>query len=174
MGVRSNDHQLVTGKQYFQDDFQSASVEQIDRVQQTSAFATNGYTQTTWTQPANTLITAISVLCTEAPTVVANANSDLGIKVGTTDGGVELVADDKDGLIDAAANTTALKAGGHVPLTLVGSGTAQGGNTTVGADVNYTTEERTVYLNTYGTATAAAAGTGTIEWVIHYIATSNT
>ena len=173
MGVRSSDHQLVTGKQYFKDDFQSAYVEQVDRVQQTSAFATNGYTQTTWTQPANTLITGITILCTEAPTVVANANSDLGFKVGTTDGGVELVADDKNGLIDAAGNTTALKAGGHVALTLVGGATALA-QTAVPADVQYTTAERTVYLNTYGTATAAAAGTGTIEWIIRYIATSNT
>ena len=58
---------------------------------------------TSWTQPANTFINHIILLCTSAPTTAASIS--LGWEVGTASSGAQICTGDiTDGIIDAGAD----------------------------------------------------------------------
>ena len=91
-----------------------------------------------FTQPANTVITAIKIVCITAPVI---GSGDIGLEVGTSSSGAQLVAAITDQILDGG---TTVVVGNVVNLTLVAQ-TESG--TTAPASVQYTSSERTVYCN---------------------------
>ena len=145
----------------------SQYVEKVALVDNTTAFVQNSDSVVTWTQPANTVITAILGMVVVAPVTAASA--DLGVEVGTSSGEGEIVAKDADLVIDAAADGTDAAVGGFVgPLTLVNTTDA----TTLAAYAAYASAERTVYLNTVCTNHSVTTA-GTFRWIIKYVSVAN-
>ena len=99
--------------------YPSGAVEQVHCVKLSDAVVADGAdnaVESKITQPANTIIKDISIVVVEAPTIVVNAASDLGYKVGTDTStsyanGSDDLAEDANGLIDAASATGSLAAG---------------------------------------------------------------
>ena len=75
--------------------------------------ATAGTNEVEFSQPNNTVITSIQIVCTSAPTV---ASGDIGFKVGTATGGAQLVSAATDQILDGG---TTVPAGAHYPTTLL-------------------------------------------------------
>ena len=105
-----------------------------------------------FTQPANTVITNISIVCITAPVI---GTGDIGFEVGSTSSGAELVAAITDQILDGG---TTVVVGNVVNCTLVAQ-TESG--TTAPASVQYTASERTVYCNITNTVDATTAGSFT-------------
>ncbi len=140
------------------------SVMKIAYVDNTSAFVQDSDSIVTWTQPANTYIDSIDILCTVAPVTAASA--DLGYEVGTSSGEGEIVTKHADDIIDAAADGTDLAVGGLVAgLTIVRTTTDA---TTLAVDPSYTATARPIYLNTVCSDHAVTTA-GTMRWVIKYV-----
>jgi hypothetical protein len=120
--------------------------------------ATTGDSITTLTQPANTVITKISVVVTDAPTV---ATGDIGFEVGTSSSGGQIVATAADEILDGG---TTVPAGALYATTLI--------NSTVASDAApatsglYTATDRTIYFNITNTTTPSARGT--LKWIFEY------
>lgn len=131
-------------------------------VRVTDAFVQNSSVEAEIEQPAGSFLSKAYIRCVSQPTVTASM--DLGFKIGTTTGGSEIVVD-ADGIIDAAANTTAFKTDATVAIDL--SPTASAGNTGILADANYTNDNRTLFLNTTAT-NSAIADAGTVEWILFF------
>ena len=110
-----------------------------------------------FTQPANTVITNISIVCITAPVI---GTGDIGFEVGSTSSGAELVAAITDQILDGG---TTVVVGNVVNCTLVAQ-TESG--TTAPALVQYTASERTVYCNITNTVDATTAGSFT--FIIEY------
>ena len=144
--------------------FAGTGVVKVGYVDNSTAFVRNADSIVSWTQPADTVITRMWLLCTSAPS--SGTGNDLGYEVGTTSSGAQIVATHADDIIDAGADGTDLAAGGLVELTLVRVTTDA---TTLAADASYTTSERTLYFNTTCTNAAAVATAGTMRWIIEYI-----
>lgn len=128
-----------------------------------TAFVEDSDSVVSWTQPANTFITNIWLLCTSAPTTAASA--DLGYEVGTSSSGAQIVNTHADDIIDAGADGTDLAAGGLIGLTILRKTTDA---TTLAADVTYTTAERSLYFNTTCSAHTVTTA-GTMRWIIEYV-----
>ena len=128
---------------------------------------TNGSSIVQWTQPANTIIMGIDVVCTAAPTTAAGI--DLGYEVGTSSSGNQIVGANTaqlDELIDAGTDGTDLAEGGLAIATVERIATSA---TTLAADPSYTTTARTLYLNTQDGQNKAVSISGEIRWVIKYL-----
>ena len=110
-----------------------------------------------FTQPANTVITAIKIVCITAPVI---GTGDIGFEVGSTSSGTELVAAITDQILDGG---TTVVVGNVVNCTLVAQ--TESGNTAP-ASVQYTASERTVYCNITNTVDATTAGSFT--FIIEY------
>ena len=110
-----------------------------------------------FTQPANTVLTNISIICITAPVI---GSGDIGFEVGTSSSGAELVAAITDQILDGG---TTVVVGNVVNCTLVAQ-TESG--TTAPASVQYTSSERTVYCNITNTVDATTAGSFT--FIIEY------
>ena len=110
-----------------------------------------------FTQPANTVLTNISIICITAPVI---GSGDIGFEVGTSSSGAQLVAAITDQILDGG---TTVVVGNVVNCTLVAQ-TESG--TTAPASVQYTSSERTVYCNITNTVDATAAGSFT--FIIEY------
>ena len=110
-----------------------------------------------FTQPANTVITNISIVCITAPVI---GTGDIGFEVGSPSSGAELVAAITDQILDGG---TTVVVGNVVNCTLVAQ-TESG--TTAPASVQYTASERTVYCNITNTVDATTAGSFT--FIIEY------
>ena len=110
-----------------------------------------------FTQPANTVITNISIVCITAPVI---GTGDIGFEVGSSSSGAELVAAITDQILDGG---TTVVVGNVVNCTLVAQ-TESG--TTAPASVQYTASERTVYCNITNTVDATTAGSFT--FIIEY------
>ena len=146
---------------------ESQYVEKVALVDNTTAFVQNSDSEVTWTQPANTVITAILGMVVVAPVTAASA--DLGVEVGTASGAGQIVAQDADLVIDAAADGTDAAVGGFVgPLTLVNTTD----DTELAAYAAYASSARTVYLNTV-TSNHSVTTAGTFRWIIKYVSVSN-
>ena len=111
-----------------------------------------------FTQPANTVITNISIVCITAPVI---GTGDIGFEVGTSSSGAQLVAAITDQILDGG---TTVVVGNVVNLTLVAQ-TESG--TTAPASVQYTSSERTVYCNITNTVDSTTAGSFT--FIIEYV-----
>jgi hypothetical protein len=114
-----------------------------------------------FTQPANTIITKISIVCITAPVI---GTGDIGFEVGTSSSGAQIVAAITDQILDGG---TTVVVGNVVNLTLV-VGTES--TTTAPVSVQYTGSERTVYCNITNTVDATTAGSFT--FIIEYVPTS--
>ena len=111
-----------------------------------------------FTQPANTILTKISIVCITAPVI---GTGDIGFEVGTSSSGAQLVAAITDQILDGG---TTVVVGNVVNLTLVAQ-TESG--TTAPASVQYTSSERTVYCNITNTVDSTTAGSFT--FIIEYV-----
>jgi uncharacterized membrane-anchored protein YitT (DUF2179 family) len=141
----------------------SNTVMKIATVDNTAAFVQNADSIVSWTQPANTFIDSIDLLCTVAPVTASGAS--LGYEVGSTSSGVEIVANQVDEIIDAGTDGTDLAVGGLVRTAMVRITTD---DVTLAVDASYTAASRTVYLNTVCTNHAVTTA-GTMRWIIKYI-----
>jgi hypothetical protein len=119
--------------------------------------ATTGDSITTFSQPANTVITRISILCTSAATV---ASGNIGFEVGTTSSGSDIVATDANDILAAG---TSVPAGAYYNTTLLNT-TAQ--SASPAASPLYASAARTIYLNITNTTTPSARGS--FKWIIEY------
>ena len=111
-----------------------------------------------FTQPANTVITNIKIVCITAPVI---GSGDIGYEVGTSSSGAQLVAAITDQILDGG---TTVVVGNVVNLTLVAQ-TESG--TTTPASVQYTASARTVYCNITNTVDSTTAGSFT--FIIEYV-----
>jgi hypothetical protein len=113
-----------------------------------------------WTQPKMTIIKSITLVCTTAASV---ASGDIGYKVGTTSGGVDIVAAATDQILDGG---TTVPVGATYNLTLASSTT--GSDPSPGANLNFTRVARKLYFDI--THTTAASAQGYFNWLIEYTA----
>jgi hypothetical protein len=135
----------------------------IKKVVVKDAFVQNDSVEAEISQPAGSLLTKAYIKCAAQPTVTAAM--DLGFKIGTTTGGTE-IANDADGIIDGAGNTTAFKTGAMVKcgITQVDS---PGTDTARAAQAEYTDSERTLFCNTVASDSAVSTA-GTVEWILFF------
>ena len=115
-----------------------------------------------FTQPANTIITAIKIVCITAPVI---GTGDIGLEVGTSSSGAQIVAAITDHILDGG---TTVVVGNVVDCTLVG--TTHSG-TTAPVSPQYTGSERTIYCNITNTVDATTAGSFT--FIIEYVTTAS-
>ena len=115
-----------------------------------------------FTQPANTVITAIKIVCITAPVI---GSGDIGLEVGTSSSGAQLVAAITDHILDGG---TTVVVGNVVDCTLVG--TTHSG-TTAPVSPQYTGSERTVYCNITNTVDATTAGS--FRFIVEYATTAS-
>jgi hypothetical protein len=119
--------------------------------------ATTGDSISTFAQPANTVITKISLLCVTVATVTSG---DIGIEVGTTSSGAQIVASATDEILDGG---TSVPAGAFYNTTLLNT-TAS--DAAPAASPLYASAARTVYLNITNTTTPSARGS--FRWLVEY------
>jgi hypothetical protein len=119
--------------------------------------ATTGDSIAQFSQPANTVIKSISILCVTAATV---ATGDIGFEVGTTSSGAQIVASITDEILDGG---TDVPAGAYYNTTLINT-TAS--DAAPAASPLYASAARTIYLNITNTTTPTARGS--FKWIIEY------
>ena len=115
-----------------------------------------------FTQPANTIITAIKIVCITAPVI---GTGDIGLEVGTSSSGAQIVAAITDHILDGG---TTVVVGNVVDCTLIG--TTHSG-TTAPVSPQYAGSERTIYCNITNTVDATTAGSFT--FIIEYVTTAS-
>jgi len=120
--------------------------------------ATSGDSITTFAQPANTVITKISIVCVTAPTV---ATGDIGFEVGTSSSGSQIVATVADEILDGG---TTVPAGALYNATLI-TGTVAS-DAAPAASPLYASAARDIYLNITNTTTPTVRGS--FKWFIEY------
>tara|TARA_R100000988_G_scaffold71839_2_gene37210 strand:+ start:691 stop:1239 length:549 start_codon:yes stop_codon:yes gene_type:complete len=111
-----------------------------------------------FTQPANTIITDIKILCVTAPTI---GTGDIGYEVGTSSSGAQIVAAQTDEILDGGTTVVV----GNVTVTSLVLQTQDA--TTAPASAQYTSAERTIYCNITNTVDATTAGSFT--FIIEYV-----
>jgi hypothetical protein len=111
-----------------------------------------------FTQPANTIITAIKIVCITAPVI---GTGDIGFEVGTSSSGAQIVAAITDQILDGG---TTVVVGNVLSLTLV---TTTESATTAPVSAQYTASERTIYCNITNTVDSTTAGSFT--FIIEYV-----
>ena len=119
--------------------------------------ATTGDSISEFSQPANTVIKSISLLCVTTATV---ASGNIGYEVGTTSSGAQIVATDAN---DVLATGTSVPAGAYYNTTLLNT---TAGDAAPAASPLYTSAARDIYLNITNTTTPSARGS--FRWVIEY------
>jgi len=119
--------------------------------------ATSGDSISEFSQPANTVIKSISILCVTTATV---ASGDIGYEVGTTSSGAQIVATDAN---DVLATGTSVPAGAYYNTTLLNT---TAGDAAPAASPLYASAARTIYLNITNTTTPTARGS--FRWIIEY------
>lgn len=144
----------------------SKYVQMTQFVENTTAFVRNADSIVQWTQPANTVITAIRLFF-PSTTYAIGLGNDLGYEVGSTSSGAQVVTTVADEILDAAAATGSLTTGSLVNVTLVHPTQSA---TTLAVHPAYSgTSERPIFLNTTCTNTAAVTTPGTVRWIIDYL-----
>ena len=111
-----------------------------------------------FTQPANTILTNISIICITAPVI---GTGDIGFEVGTSSSGAQIVAAITDQILDGG---TTVVVGYVVNLTLVATTES---TTTAPVSAQYTASERTIYCNITNTVDSTTAGSFT--FIIEYV-----
>ena len=121
--------------------------------------ATAGTNEVEFSQPNNTVITSIQIVCTSAPTV---ASGDIGFKVGTATGGAQLVAAITDQILDGG---TTVPAGAHYPLTLLDT-TGSDASPAASPRSNVSGAARNIFCQI--TTTTNASAVGNFAFIINY------
>ena len=111
-----------------------------------------------FTQPANTVITNIKILCVTAPVI---GTGDIGYEVGTSSSGAQIVAAQTDEILDLGTTVVV----GNVTVTTLVLATQD--TTTAPVSAQYTASERTIYCNITNTVDATTAGSFT--FIIEYV-----
>ena len=114
-----------------------------------------------FTQPANTVITNIKIVCITAPVI---GSGDIGYEVGTSSSGAQIVAAITDQILDGG---TTVVVGNVVSCTLVATTES---TTTAPVSAQYAASARTIYCNITNTVDATTAGSFT--FIIEYVPTS--
>ena len=120
--------------------------------------ATTGDSISEFSQPANTVIKSISILCVTTATV---ASGDIGIEVGTSSSGAQIVATVADEILDGG---TTVAVGALYNATLI-TGTVAS-DPAPAASPLYASAARDIYLNITNTTTPTARGS--FKWFIEY------
>ena len=121
--------------------------------------ATAGTNEVEFSQPNNTVITSIQIVCTSAPTV---ASGDIGFKVGTATGGAQLVAAATDQILDGG---TTVPAGAHYPLTLLDT-TGSDASPAASPRSNVSGAARNIFCQI--TTTTNASAVGNFAFIVNY------
>ena len=111
-----------------------------------------------FTQPANTIITDIKILCVTSPVI---GTGDIGYEVGTSSSGAQIVAAVTDEILDGGTTVVV----GNVTTTTLVAQTQSA--TTAPASVQFTSVERTIFCNITNTVDATTAGSFT--FIIEYV-----
>ena len=111
-----------------------------------------------FTQPANTIITDIKILCVTSPVI---GTGDIGYEVGTSSSGAQIVAAVTDEILDGGTTVVV----GNVTTTTLVAQTQSA--TTAPASVQFTSAERTIFCNITNTVDATTAGSFT--FIIEYV-----
>jgi hypothetical protein len=119
--------------------------------------ATTGDSIATFAQPANTVITKISLLCVTAATV---ATGDIGMEVGTTSSGAQIVGTVADEILKGGTDVPAGAYYNFALLSTIISGPSPA------ASPLYASAARDIYLNITNTTTPSARGS--FKWIIEY------
>jgi len=114
--------------------------------------ATAGTTEVEFSQPNNSVITSIDLICTSAPTLTGAG--DIGYKVGTATGGAQLVAAITDQILDGG---TTVPAGAGYNLTLLNT-TVSDATPAASPAVNVSGAARSIFLQITNTVNASASG----------------
>ena len=121
--------------------------------------ATAGTNEVTFSQPDNTVITSIQIVCQSAPTV---ASGDIGFKVGTATGGAQLVAEITDQILDGG---TTVPAGAHYALTLLDT-TGSDASPAASPRSNVSGAARNIFCQIITSTNASAVGN--FAFIINY------
>jgi len=121
--------------------------------------ATAGTSEVTFSQPNNTVITSIQIVCQSAPTV---ASGDIGFKVGTATGGAQLVSAITDHILDGG---TTVPAGAHYALTLLDTATSDA-SPAASPRSNVSGAARNIFCQI--TTTTNASAVGNFAFIINY------
>ena len=138
--------------------YQSGGFEKIALVKNHALVATAGDSIVQWTQPANTMISRMWIVCTTAPTI---SSGDIGYEVGTSSSGAQVVAASTDTILDGG---TTLAAGLGKEVALVAVGDASAG-------LHGSSASRTLYFNLIATTDASVQGE--FMWIIETIETAS-
>ena len=114
--------------------------------------STAGITEATFSQPNNSIITSIDIVCTSAPTLTGAG--DIGYKVGTATGGAQLVAATTDEILDGG---TTVPAGSGYNLTLINT-TGSDASPAASPAANVSGAARNIFLQITNTVNASANG----------------
>ena len=122
--------------------------------------ATAGTTEVQFSQPDNSIITSIDIVCTSAPTLTGAG--DIGFKVGTATGGAQLVAAVTDAILDGG---TTVPAGAGYNLTLINTtGTS---TKTVSPAANVTGAARNIFLQITNTVNVSGSNNGNFRFIVN-------
>jgi len=139
----------------------SGSMVSSRRVIVSDALVSNTETITEITQPANSVIDGVFFRVLETMTI--DSADDIGIEVGTSSSGAEVVATIADGILDGG---TSVPAGTIYSLTVLPAvGYEVTGEETPDASVS--TDERTIYCTMIAPNQTVSAA-GKIEWNIAF------
>ena len=135
------------------------------------AFVQNSTVEAELEQPKGTFISNVYLRFLNNVPEVAAAGADLGFKIGTTTGGVDVAAAITDGVLDNAGDGSSLVEENSI-IVLTASLAAAAvpvaeGQADLNATVGYASDDRTLFLQT--TATNAAVDTaGDVEWIVEF------
>ena len=122
--------------------------------------STAGTTEVQFSQPDNSIITSIDIVCTSAPTLTGAG--DIGYKVGTATGGAQLVAAVTDAILDGG---TTVPAGAGYNLTLINTtGTS---TKTVSPAANVTGAARNIFLQITNTVNVSGSNNGNFRFIVN-------
>ena len=114
--------------------------------------STAGTTEVEFSQPDNSVITSIDIICTSAPTLTGAG--DIGFKVGTATGGAQLVTAITDQILDGG---TTVPAGSGYNLTLINT-TGSDASPAASPAANVSGAARNIFLQITNTVNASANG----------------
>ena len=114
--------------------------------------STAGTTEVQFSQPDNSVITSIDIICTSAPTLASAG--DIGFKVGTATGGAQLVTAITDQILDGG---TTVPAGAGYNLTLINT-TGSDASPAASPAANVSGAARNIFLQITNTVNASANG----------------
>ena len=112
----------------------------------------------TFAQPANTIITGITIFCATAPVC---GSGDIGYEVGTSSSGAQIVAAQTDEILDAGTTVVV----GSVTQTALVLQTQDAATAPI--SVQYASAARNVFCNITNTVNATTAGSFT--FIIEYV-----